>query len=54
MKNNSNYSPKIIRLTENNLVKIIEKVINNDWLRISLLKKQVKLWSEIAKVRKCH
>ncbi len=36
------------------LVKIIEKVINNDWLRISLLKKQVKLWSEIAKVRKCR
>lgn len=36
------------------LVKIIEKVINNDWLRISLLKKQVKLWSEITKVRKCY
>jgi hypothetical protein len=27
MKNSSNYSPKIIRLTENDLVKIIEKVI---------------------------
>lgn len=35
------------------LVKIIEKVINNDWTNISLLQKQVKLWNEITKLRKC-